>query len=236
MELCTQASSTHCTELRPSLPVTREWNTMNSTNPNIKVGSLVLFGRNHGEKTLGRVLKINRERYKVRQLSGRGTLRNYKPGQEWAVPVSLIELAPEDTVIPEGAETMTHPEGTRVMEIEGATPVPQESKADIAPAPKPARRQVLAPMAPPKRKATRKAKPTAKAKSQARTNTRPAAKPAPKARKAASAKPREKKDPMHRGLVQRKGESLQEFHRRVLGAMRALKAASAPMNANHDLH
>lgn len=56
----------------------------------IKVGMAVLFGRAHGEMTLGEVLKINRMKVKVVQLAERGVFKKYPAGTHWMVPPSLL--------------------------------------------------------------------------------------------------------------------------------------------------
>jgi hypothetical protein len=56
---------------------------------NIKVGDKILFGRTHGEKTLGTVMKVNRKTVAVRQDESRGTMRDYKVGTKWKVPFTL---------------------------------------------------------------------------------------------------------------------------------------------------
>lgn len=55
------------------------------------VGDKVLFGRANGEQTLGEVVKVNRVKLKVKQLTARGMYRNYPIGSVWIVPVSLCE-------------------------------------------------------------------------------------------------------------------------------------------------
>jgi hypothetical protein len=55
-----------------------------------KVGDRVLFGRTHGEKTLGEVVKVNPKKLKVKQLESRGTMRDYPVGTLWAVPLTLV--------------------------------------------------------------------------------------------------------------------------------------------------
>lgn len=62
-------------------------------NTTLKVGDKVYFGRTHGEKTLGEVVKVNRVKLRVKQLEQRGTLRDYKIGTLWTVPVSLCSPA-----------------------------------------------------------------------------------------------------------------------------------------------
>lgn len=59
-------------------------------------GQKIYFGRNHGEKTLGEVVKVNRTTAKVKQLESRGTMRSYAVGTIWTVPFSLCSAAPSD--------------------------------------------------------------------------------------------------------------------------------------------
>ena len=56
------------------------------------LGDIVKFGRPNGEKTLGKVVKVNKTRAKIEQLEARGTQRVRAAGV-WNVPFSLIELA-----------------------------------------------------------------------------------------------------------------------------------------------
>ena len=58
-----------------------------------KIGDKVIFGRKHGETTLGTVMKINPKRLKIRQDESRGTMRNYRVGTVWTVPPSLCAKA-----------------------------------------------------------------------------------------------------------------------------------------------
>jgi hypothetical protein len=59
-------------------------------------GQRVLFGRSHGEKTLGEVVKVNRTRASVKQLEARGVYRDYPVGTVWQVPFTLLSPAPVD--------------------------------------------------------------------------------------------------------------------------------------------
>lgn len=56
---------------------------------NFQIGQHVMFGRPNGEKTLGRVVKINRKTIKVEQLEQRGTYRNHRIGSLWTVGKTL---------------------------------------------------------------------------------------------------------------------------------------------------
>jgi hypothetical protein len=78
----------------------------------MKVGMVVYFGRTHGERTLGEVIKVNPTKVKVRQLEARGTMRDYAVGTVWGVPASLCTLAPEGTVavvLPEAKRPLPAP-------------------------------------------------------------------------------------------------------------------------------
>lgn len=68
----------------------------------MNVGEKVHFGRTHGEKTLGEVVKVNPTTVKVKQLEARGTMRDYPVGTIWKVPHKLcspvggaVEVAPK---------------------------------------------------------------------------------------------------------------------------------------------
>jgi hypothetical protein len=56
----------------------------------LKIGQKVLFGRSHGEQTLGEIVKINQTRAKVRQLESRGTYKAHAVGTVWTVPFTLL--------------------------------------------------------------------------------------------------------------------------------------------------
>jgi len=55
----------------------------------------VYFGRRNGEKTLGKIIKVNRKTYKIEQLEGRGMKVNHRVGKVWVVPHSLCWSADE---------------------------------------------------------------------------------------------------------------------------------------------
>lgn len=65
-----------------------------TTTPAFKVGDMVYFGRTHGEKTLGKIAKVNPKKYKVTQMEDRGSIRDYKIGTIWTVPFNLVSAAP----------------------------------------------------------------------------------------------------------------------------------------------
>lgn len=54
-----------------------------------KIGMVVLFGRTHGEHTLGVIVKVNPKKFKVKQMEARGSFRSYPVGTVWTVPASL---------------------------------------------------------------------------------------------------------------------------------------------------
>jgi len=55
------------------------------------VGQNVYFGRPNGQKTLGKVLKVNRKKLKVQTLESRG--HRVTSGETWVVPPSLCTPA-----------------------------------------------------------------------------------------------------------------------------------------------
>jgi len=55
-----------------------------------RVGDTVLFGRPNGEKTRGRITKVNQKSYKITAMETRGTRGQYSSGGEWRVPKSLV--------------------------------------------------------------------------------------------------------------------------------------------------
>jgi len=60
-----------------------------------RLGDRVIFGRGSGEKTLGKIVKLNAKSAKVEQLEERGSTRNRPVGTVWGVQYSLLEPAPE---------------------------------------------------------------------------------------------------------------------------------------------
>jgi hypothetical protein len=52
------------------------------------IGQEIIFGRTHGQKTLGVIVKRNPKKAKVRILEDRG--RKSVAGQEWGVPYSMM--------------------------------------------------------------------------------------------------------------------------------------------------
>lgn len=74
------------------------------------IGKQILFGRLHGEKTLGTILKVNINKCKVRQDDLRGNVG--RPiGTSWTVPFELIYLkdASGQPVVPPPAPVVKKP-------------------------------------------------------------------------------------------------------------------------------
>lgn len=57
----------------------------------LKPGMQVLFGRSHGEKTLGIVVRVNARSVTVKQAETRGTMRAYPVGTIWRVARSMVQ-------------------------------------------------------------------------------------------------------------------------------------------------
>lgn len=83
----------------------------------VKPGDKVWFGRSHGEKTLGTVLKVNAKSIMVRQDESRGTMRSYPVGTKWRVAHSMVSPATE--AAPSEATKSRRPESTILREILG---------------------------------------------------------------------------------------------------------------------
>lgn len=65
----------------------------------LRVGQQVYFGRENGERTLGKIIKLNPMKAKVETLENRGNGRGSAVGAIWTVPYSL--LYPADGANPE---------------------------------------------------------------------------------------------------------------------------------------
>lgn len=55
-----------------------------------QIGEQVLFGRSQGEKTQGTIIGKGRTKLKIRQDEARGTMRDYRIGTIWTVPLNLV--------------------------------------------------------------------------------------------------------------------------------------------------
>jgi hypothetical protein len=73
-----------------------------------KIGMQVYFGRSHGEKTLGKIIKLNPTKAKVETLEGRGNGRGGIAGSVWSVPYSMMEPAGEATAVAAAAPTLKY--------------------------------------------------------------------------------------------------------------------------------
>jgi len=79
---------------------------------NFKRGDKVIFGRRNGEQTLGEVVKVNPRSLKIRQLEGRGTLKDHSVGTLWNVAKPLARLAEprEANATPEAVKAVSERE------------------------------------------------------------------------------------------------------------------------------
>lgn len=65
--------------------------TMNPA-PTFRVGDIVSFGRPNGEKTEGRIVKVNAASVSIEQTEVRGQTRLREAGAKWRVHPSLVSL------------------------------------------------------------------------------------------------------------------------------------------------
>jgi hypothetical protein len=59
----------------------------------LEIGQKVKFGRENGEQTLGKIVKLNPTKAKIQIIEDRGNGRGSVPGSFWGVPYSLIHPA-----------------------------------------------------------------------------------------------------------------------------------------------
>jgi hypothetical protein len=97
--------------------VSDQENAMNHAD--MTVGMKVYFGRAHGERTLGEIVKINPAKVKVRQLESRGSIKGHPVGTVWTVPPFLCTPAEEGATAspaPTAAKAMpTYDEALRAV-------------------------------------------------------------------------------------------------------------------------
>lgn len=82
----------------------------------MKNGDTVYFGRTHGEKTLGEVVKINRVTVLVKQLEARGSFKDHPIGTMWKVALNLCSPV-EGGSAPVAAPAVRRPELEIMREI-----------------------------------------------------------------------------------------------------------------------
>ena len=82
----------------------------------MRVGMQVLFGRSHGERTLGEVVKVNPARVKVKQLDVRGSIKSHPVGTIWTVPPALCHRVVADGAAPMAPVVRLAPAASSVHE------------------------------------------------------------------------------------------------------------------------
>ena len=79
------------------------------TSPtSFRVGDIVQFGRTHGEKTRGRVLRISAKSLQIETIEERGNGRGAAVGRKWRVHPSLVQAVTHDSGSPSGFERTSH--------------------------------------------------------------------------------------------------------------------------------
>lgn len=77
-------------KLKKATPRTTISPSISPATSQLKVGAIVLFGRPNGEKTKGKVIKVNRKSVTVETLEHRG--RHSSAGAKWKVAPSLLTV------------------------------------------------------------------------------------------------------------------------------------------------
>lgn len=96
--------------------------TMNPA-PTFRVGDIVSFGRPNGEKTEGRVVKVNAASVSIEQTEVRGQTRLREAGAKWRVHPSLVSLVNNGGTAPVAAPKPTRSEAELIaalQRLEGA--------------------------------------------------------------------------------------------------------------------
>jgi hypothetical protein len=97
-----------------------------TTSTTIKVGDLVLFGRPNGQKTQGRVVRVNPVSITVEQTEERGVVKVREAGTKWRLHPSLVQLVGDEKPLVAATGGKVKP------------PIAFKKKTTAAPAPAPA--------------------------------------------------------------------------------------------------
>ena len=86
-------------------------NNASMTSPtSFRIGDIVQFGRTHGEKTRGRVLRISPKSLQIETVEERGNGRGAAVGRKWRVHPSLVTAVTHDSgSTPSGFDRTPHP-------------------------------------------------------------------------------------------------------------------------------
>lgn len=90
--------------------------TMNPA-PTFRVGDFVTFGRPNGEKTEGKVVKVNAASVSIEQTEVRGQTRLREAGAKWRVHPSLVSLVNNGTAAPVAAPKPTRSEAELIAAL-----------------------------------------------------------------------------------------------------------------------
>lgn len=81
--------------------------------PAFRIGDLVEFGRPNGEKTEGRVIRVNAASITIEQTEARGQSRVREAGAKWRVHPSLVRLVSGGSTAPSASAAPVAPKATR---------------------------------------------------------------------------------------------------------------------------
>ena len=85
-----------------------------------KIGMKVSFGRPNGEKTVGKIVKVNPKKLKIEQTEVRGLQKTHSIGTVWTVPknerfVQVLDLHTDEWV---AVKTSTRPESEILADLQ----------------------------------------------------------------------------------------------------------------------
>lgn len=85
--------------------------------PAFRIGDIVSFGRPNGEKTEGRVVKVNAASVSIEQTEVRGQTRLREAGAKWRVHPSLVSLVGTGGTAPVAAPKPTRSEAELIAAL-----------------------------------------------------------------------------------------------------------------------
>jgi hypothetical protein len=96
-------------------------NTQTTTpTKSFRVGDIVQFGRTHGEKTRGRILRISAKSLSIETIEERGNGRGSAVGKKWRVHPSLVQAVSPNSASPSPSNFGLSPYATLRANVDSA--------------------------------------------------------------------------------------------------------------------